>query len=360
MDGREHAALAEFLSRRLRVCTVGAGYFSRFHHDGWRRLERADLLAVCDVDRAKAETMAEAFGIGRAFDDAATMLDAFKPDLLDIVTPPATHAALVGLAAARGIDVVCQKPLAPTLEEARALARHARTAGIRLIVHENFRFQPWYREALLLLQAGALGTPHSVAFRLRPGDGQGPDAYLARQPYFQAMERFLVHETAIHLIDTFRFLLGEIEAVFAWLRRLNPAIAGEDAGYVLFRFASGAAGLFDGNRLNEHVSDDPRRTMGEMWLEGSGGVLRLDGMGRLWLKPHGGDERGHAYAFEDRNFGGDCVHLLQRHVVEHLLDDRPLENDAARYLRNVEIEEAVYRSANEGRWVDISSDWRES
>jgi D-apiose dehydrogenase len=345
---------------KMRVCTVGAGYFSRFHHDRWRRLERAELVAVCDVDRRKAEAMAEAFGIERIFDDAAAMLDACRPDLVDIVTPPATHAALVRLAAERGIDVVCQKPLAPTLAEARGMVGQARAAGIRLIVHENFRFQPWYREVARLLNDGVLGTPHNVAFRLRPGDGQGPDAYFARQPYFQTMERFLVHETAIHLIDTFRFLLGEIDAVFAWLRRLNPAIAGEDAGYILFRFASGAAGLFDGNRLNEHVSDDPRRTMGEMWLEGSGGVLRLDGAGRLWLKPHSGDEREHAYAFEDRNFGGDCVHLLQRHVVEHLLDGGPLENDAARYLRNVEIEDAVYRSAAEGRWVTISSDWRES
>jgi D-apiose dehydrogenase len=339
---------------------VGAGYFSRFHHDGWRRQGRAELIAVCDLDRRRAEAMAAASGVERVFEAAAAMLDACKPDLVDIVTPPASHAALVALAAARGIDVVCQKPLAPTLEGARALVAQARAAGIRLIVHENFRFQPWHREAHRLLQEGLLGTPHSIAFRLRPGDGQGPDAYLARQPYFQTMERFLVHETAIHLIDTFRFLLGEVDAVLAWLRRLNPAIAGEDAGYILFRFASGAAGLFDGNRLNEHASDDPRRTMGEMWLEGSGGVLRLDGAGRLWLKPHGGDEREHAYQFEDRGFGGDCVYLLQRHVVEHLQGGGPLENDAASYLRNIEIEEAVYRSAAEGRWVAISSDGRES
>ena len=338
--------------RRLRVCTVGAGYFSRFHHDGWRRIERTELLAVCDLDRGKAEAMAKAFGIPRAFDDAAAMLDACRPDLLDIVTPPATHAALVRLAAERGIDVVCQKPLAPSLEEARALVAKAPSAGIRLIVHENFRFQPWYREALRLLQAGALGTLHNVAFRLRPGDGQGPDAYLARQPYFQEMERFLVHETAIHLIDTFRFLLGEIDAVFAWLRRLNPAIAGEDAGYILFRFANGAAGLFDGNRLNEHVSDSPGAPWARCGWRARPASLRLDGAGRLWLKPHGGEERQHAYAFEDRNFGGDCVHLLQRHVVAHLLDGAPLENDAASYLRNVEIEEAVYRSAEAGRWVD--------
>jgi predicted dehydrogenase len=339
--------------RRLRVCTVGAGFFSRFHHDGWSRLERAELIAVCDADRAKAQAMARAFDTDGVFDDAATMLDACKPDLIDIVTPPATHAALVGLAASRGIDVVCQKPLAPTLAEARALVAQARVAGIRLIVHENFRFQPWYREAARLLRAGVLGVPHSIAFRLRPGDGQGPDAYLARQPYFQQMERFLVRETAIHLIDTFRFLLGEVDAVFAWLRRLNPAIAGEDAGYILFRFASGAAGLFDGNRLNEHASDDPRRTMGEMWLEGSGGVLRLDGRGHLWLKPHGGEEHRHDYAFEDRGFGGDCVWRLQRHIVEHVQGGGPLENDGVSYLRNVEIEDAIYRSAERGCWVNV-------
>jgi predicted dehydrogenase len=266
----------------VRVCTVGAGYFSRFHHQAWRRLERAELVAVCDADPAKAQAMAAEFGVAQVFDDAAAMLDAVKPDLLDIVTPPASHAALVALAAERGIDAVCQKPLAATLTEARAMVAVARDAGIRLIVHENFRFQPWFREAARLVQAGVLGTPHDIAFRLRPGDGQGPDAYLARQPYFQQMERFLVHETAIHFIDTYRYILGEIDAVLAWLRRVNPAIAGEDAGSILFRFASGAAGLFDGNRLNDHVSDNTRRTMGEMWLEGSEGILRLDGSGRLW------------------------------------------------------------------------------
>ena len=54
-----------------------------------------------------------------------------------------------------------------------------------LVVHENFRFQPWYREAKRLVDAGMLGALHAVAFRLRPGDGQGPRAYLDRQPYFQ-------------------------------------------------------------------------------------------------------------------------------------------------------------------------------
>lgn len=76
------------------------------------------------------------------------------------------------------------------------------------------------------------------------------------------MPRLLVVETAIYLSDTFRFLLGEIDAVYARLRRLNLAIKGEDAGLIIFDFASSAAGLFDGNRLNDHVASRPHRTMG--------------------------------------------------------------------------------------------------
>jgi predicted dehydrogenase len=223
------------------------------------------------------------------------------------------------------------------------------------VVHENFRWQPWYREAKRLIERGALGALHSVAFRLRPGDGQGPHAYLDRQPYFQKMARLLVHETAVHWIDTFRFLFGEITAVFASLRRINPVIAGEDAGYILFEFKGGATGLFDGNRLNDHVAANPRRTMGEMWLEGSAGVLRLDGGARLWWKPHQRPEAEHRY---DRGpadaFGGGCCGALQAHVVRALLGNAPLENTGMDYLANLRVEEAVYRSSAEGIRVALA------
>ncbi len=61
--------------------------------------------------------------------------------------------------------------------------------------------------------------------RLRPGDGQGPEAYLDRQPYFQTMEKFLIHETGVHWVDTFAYLFGPAQSVYAGLRRVNPAIA---------------------------------------------------------------------------------------------------------------------------------------
>ena len=130
----------------LRAVAVGAGYFSQFHYDAWRRIPDVDLVALCDIDPARARAAADRFGVARVYDDVARMLDAERPDVLDIITPPATHAAIVRLAGERGIDVLCQKALAPTLAEATAIVDHAEAAGIRLMVHDNFRFQPWHRE----------------------------------------------------------------------------------------------------------------------------------------------------------------------------------------------------------------------
>ncbi|MBA3775702.1 MAG: Gfo/Idh/MocA family oxidoreductase [Betaproteobacteria bacterium] len=339
---------------RLRIAGIGAGYFSRFHLEGWRSVPDAEVVAWCDAEPGKAEAATQDFGALRTYTDATTMLDAVKPDLVDIVTPPESHAALVALAHARGIPVICQKPLTPSWDESVALVEAAERARVALIVHENFRFQPWYREAKRLLDSGFLGAPHAIAFRLRPGDGQGPRAYLDRQPYFQQMPRLLIVETAIHFIDTFRFLLGEVEAITARLRRMNPVIAGEDAGYLIFEFAGGATGLFDGNRLNDHVAENPRRTMGEMWLEGSAGVLRLDGEARLWWKPHQRDEAEHIYERGPQDvFGGGACGHLQRHVVRHLSTGAPVENNGREYLANLRVQEAAYRSHAEGRRMVI-------
>ncbi len=342
-------------NRKLRVAAVGAGYFSQFQYGGWRNIAECETVALANRDTAKGRELAARFGVPKVYAELGEMLDAERPDLLDIITPPVTHKAFVVEAARRGIPVICQKPFGRSLREAREIVELATRAKIALIVHENFRFMPHFREAKRLISAGALGTLHAVAFRLRPGDGQGPRAYLDRQPYFQQMPRFLVYETAIHLIDTFRFLMGEVSAVYARLRRINPVIAGEDAGTILFEFESEATGLVDGNRLNDHVAANPRRTMGEMWLEGSKGVLRLDGDARLWWKPHREPEAEHRYdRGPDDTFGGGACESLQRHVVRHLREGAALENTGAEYLRNLLIQDAIYASHAQGRRIALA------
>jgi predicted dehydrogenase len=331
---------------RLRGICVGAGYFGRFHYDAWTRIDDVEIVCICEMDREKATAMAEEFGIGQIRTDAAQALDEFSPDFIDIITPPASHLDLVRVAAERGVNIICQKPLAPTFETAQEIVETVQRAGVRFMVHENFRFQPWHREIRSLLQAGTIGQRiHTLTFRSRMGDGWGEDAYLGRQPYFRDMPRLLVFENGVHYIDTFRFLAGEIDGVYANLRRLNPVIQGEDCGLLLFEFASGALGVWDANRYNECNDCDPRFTFGEYLIEGDAGSIRLYLDGRLTVQPLGQPEQEHSYFRERRAFSGDCVYYTQRHFVHCMKEDTPFETGGDEYLKTLRVQEAVYRSA---------------
>ena len=342
------------MSAPLRGVAVGAGYFSQFHYDAWPRVAGAALVAVCDRDRARADAVVSRLGIPKAYDDLAVMLDAEKPDFLDIITPPDTHASFTRLAAERGVHVICQKALAPAFAEATAMVEGAERAGIRFMVHDNFRFQPWHREFRRLLDGGAIGRLHSIACRTRMGDGWREDAYLARQPYFRTMPQLLIYETGVHFIDVYRYLGGEVARVFARLRRLNAAIAGEDTGVVLFEFVSGAAGLWDANRYNESLSADARYTFGEFLVEGDEGAIRLDEEGRMSVHRLGERAGEHAYPHERRGFAGDCVHATLQHFVDGLRSGTPFETDGRDYLKTLAVQEAVYRSAASGMPADVS------
>jgi len=335
---------------KLRVAGLGAGYFSRFHYDAWRRLPRVDLVGAADLDKVKAAATG-----APAFETLDAMLEAVKPDLLDIITPPDTHLPAIRTALENGIKaIICQKPFCASLEEAQTAKTLAEAAGVPLVVHENFRFQPWYRLIKQQIEDGAIGDVHQVTFRLRTGDGQGPQAYLDRQPYFQEMPRLLVHETAVHWIDTFQYLLGSVQAVYADLRRMNPAIAGEDAGYVIFDFPGGVRAIFDGNRHLDHAAENHRMTLGEALVEGTQGTLTLTGDGAVQLRAFG--QTRSTAILEQRDwpgFAGDCVHALQDHVVQGVITGAPLENTAADYLNVLKIEEAVYLSAHEWRKVEV-------
>ncbi len=337
----------------LTVGCIGAGYFAQFHYDAWARIDGVRAVASVDQDIEKAK----ATGL-QAFTDAQTMLDKIKPDIVDIITPPPTHLATIRAALTnRPQAIICQKPFCQSLDEARTATREAEAAGVPLIIHENFRFQPWYRAIKAEIDKGTIGDLQQITFRLRPGDGQGVRAYLDRQPYFQKMERFLVHETAVHWIDTFRFLGGDPRRVFADLRRLNPVLAGEDAGYILFDHGDGRRALFDGNRLLDHEAENTRCTMGEALIEGTTGTLSLAGDGSVRYRSFGSRETDVVLpATTHKGFGGDCVFHLQSHVVAALSGAGGFENTACDYLPVIETKEAIYRSAEEGRWITLGGE----
>lgn len=335
------------------VC-VGAGYFSHFQYEAWQRIPEVTITAMCNRNAERAKAIMDKFGIAHHYTDYREMLEKEKPDFVDIITPPPTHLEMCRTAAGMGIHVICQKPLAPTLDEARQIVASTNEAGVRFMVHENWRFQPWYREIKRLLDDGAVGEKiHVMSFRSRMGDGWGAEAYLNRQPYFRDYPRLLVYENGVHFIDTYRYLGGEIRRVYAVLKKLNPVIAGEDFGVVVFHFESGATGLWDANRYNESNTPNPRYTFGEFLVDADGGSIRLYNDGRLTIQKLGEPEEDHEYQHEDRNFCSDCCYTTQRHFIDRMLDGKPFETDGANYLRTLAVQDAVYESAAKGRPVDV-------
>ncbi len=332
------------MKKKIRIAIVGTGYFSQFHFDAWKRLE-VSVVAICSLSENEAIHFSKKFNNCPIYSNFEKMIDEIDVEFVDIIVPPKNHLKFIKIAAKKNINIICQKPFTNSYSEALDAVNFANKNNVLLIVHENFRFQPWYQKIKTILDTNLLGELYQVSFRLRPGDGQGKDAYLNRQPYFQKMERFLIHETAIHFIDVFRFLFGEIDAVFANLFKLNKYINGEDAGYILFNFKNGIRGIFDGNRLSDHIAKDRRLTIGEMLIEGSNGSLRLNGDGEIFKRKFAcNKELKINYKWDNKGFAGDSVFRCQNHIVDHFTKGTKLFNSANDYLENLKIEEYIYKS----------------
>ena len=340
--------------KELKIVCVGAGYFARFHVEAWTRIDGVKLIAICDHDLAKAKALAQEFGVDKCYQTTAQAYEESSFDIIDIITPPATHYDLCKEAIAHGKQIICQKPLAPTFEAATRLTKLISKSDVRFMVHENFRFQPWYRKIKELINDRAIGDQlFSLNHRMRMGDGWPDDAYMSRQPYFRQMPRLLIHETGIHFVDVFRYLLGDVTAVYSRLRKLNQHIEGEDCGIVLFDFENGAQAIFDGNRYNESNSDNPRYTFGEMLIEGKEGSIRLLQDGSIFVQKLGAEEEEIGYTHENKNFAGDCVYFTQKHFIDCLRNGDEFETNLSDYFKSIQIQEAIYQSSEAKKEISL-------
>ena len=323
----------------LRGALVGAGYFAQFHAEGWSRVAGVRIAALADPDAKRAGVFAAKWGIPKAYPSVDELLREERVDFLDVVTRPETHLDLAAAAAGRRVHLLCQKPMAPTLVECLGMVEACARADVRLLIHENWRWQPWHREIRRLLDAGAIGAPRRLEFLMRTGDGRGPDAYRA-QPYFRKMPRLLVYETAVHFLDTIRFLGGEATALRCEMGRKNPAIAGEDWARVELSLAGGATAGIDADRTDGPMT--PPLTFATLQVVGEKGRVRLLEDGRLLL-----GKKEHAYEWSREGYRGDSVKATQEHLVDCLRTGRACETEGREYVKTVALVEACYRAAKE-------------
>lgn len=228
----------------LRVGLIGAGWVTQYHLQAWQKLAgRAEVVAIADPSADNVAIRADAFGIAQRFSGARAMLDGCDLDAVDIAAPRAVHAELVRLVAERNIPVICQKPLAPTLAEAERLARDV-GGRIRLMVHENWRFRDYYRDAAAWIRAGRIGEITAARLTLITSgtlkDANGQYPALVRQPFMRHETRMLVAEVLIHHLDTLRMLLGPLTVTAATLTQTCSEIAGEDGAVIQLQSRDGA------------------------------------------------------------------------------------------------------------------------
>ena len=214
------------MTKPLRIGLIGAGMVSRHHLIAWVDIaDQARVVAVADPSHDNAARRAAEFGISQLYANAEAMLAATELDAVDIAAPRQLHAPLVRLAAQRRLPVLCQKPLAPNLQQAIELAAEVKDLT-RLMVHENWRFRGYYRDAASWLREGRIGNVKQAQLTLlTSGVLPGPDGLrpaLERQPFMRGEKRMLVAEVLIHHLDTLRMLLGPLRVTAAGLSRSIP------------------------------------------------------------------------------------------------------------------------------------------
>ncbi len=321
----------------MRVGIVGAGWVTQFHLPAWQRLPGVEVVAICDPDPAALAARADRHAIPRRYGEMAEMLAAGGLDALDIASPRRFHAAHVLAGATAGLPMLCQKPLGVDLAEAETVVAQIGTQ-VPLMVHENWRFRPWYRELKRWLEDDVVGEVtsvrldfHSSGMIARP---EGRPA-LIRQPFFRSERRLLVMEVLVHHLDTLRFLLGEFDLRSARLGRSNDDIVGEDSAILgLSRREDGVPLTVSGN-LAAH--DAPPAPADQMWIWGSQGTIHVDGSNLHLL-----GARPRALAFDAATGYQASYDAAIAHFVACLAAGRAFETAPADNLETLRLVEAAY------------------
>jgi D-apiose dehydrogenase len=334
----------------LSGAVIGCGFVSRYHLKAWSHVADARLIALCDLNLERLEQAQAWFPLARCYIEAAELFDQEDQlDFVEICTQADSHPALVELAARHGVHILCQKPAALVRSEFQAMIDVCGTMGVRLMIHENWRFRPWYRAMRSQIAVGAIGRPIRLRIAHRDTRALRPDGYIA-QPYLAAMPRMILMDMGCHLIDTARYLIGEVQSVSATLARFGEHSIGEDVAMLAVQFAGAALGSFDLSWCAVPESARLEWALNDTVVEGTAGSLRLLTDGSLeWMSLTGKRERRPVALPADDQVYLEGYIATQRHFIEGLLSGADHETSASDNLSTMEVVWAAYRSAEEGR-----------
>lgn len=225
----------------LRVGIVGCGAISRNHLEAFAAIDDAEVVAVCDVDAARAAETAAAHGVAASFGSLGELLE-FGVDIVSVCTPHPTHEEVVVAAAEAGVHVLCEKPIATDIAAAERMVQACDAAGVRLGVFFQRRFWPAAERLHAAFNGGALGTPIL---------GQC-SVLLHRDPTYYSRDAWrgtwlndgggVLMTQAIHYIDLLQWVMGDVAEVTGRVNTFKHGehIEVEDSAVATLVFTSGA------------------------------------------------------------------------------------------------------------------------
>jgi predicted dehydrogenase len=198
---------------------IGAGTIVEHGHLPAYARHGLPVRAIFDRDRERAVRLAARYPGLEVAESAEALIGDDRVDVVDIAVEPASQVALAEAALRAGRNVLCQKPLAPTLEEARALVERCRDLpGVRA-VNQQMRWEPITAEVRARIDSGDLGEPVAASIHTNMSADFPAGHWLAAEP------RLMTLYGTIHFLDSARYLFGEPARVTAKLRRDPDQVA---------------------------------------------------------------------------------------------------------------------------------------
>ena len=339
----------------LRFALVGCGRIAKRHAEllGSGQIAHAQLAAVCDVVRAKAQGVGERFSIPY-FEDMHAMMQAVRPDVVVVLTESGRHAEHVLELARYGRDIVVEKPMALTLDDADAMIRACDGAGVRLFVVKQNRFNVPVMKLREALEKGRFGRLVLGTVRVRWCRTQ---AYYDQDPWrgTWALDGGVLSNQASHHVDLLEWMMGDVDTVFARSATALVKIEAEDTAVVVLRFRSGALGIIEAT-----TAARPTDLEGSISLLGELGSVEIGGFAvneiRVWkfVQPDAQDAKVMSdYSVNPPNVYGFGHQAYYEHVIDCIRNDKQQLVDGLEGRKSLELISAIYESIETGKEVQL-------
>ena len=236
------AGLAAPPDAPLRIGIIGVGGISQIHRDGYLTAG-AEVVALADPNAAQLAARSRAWGVERTYSDYRAMLADGNLDAVSICAPTSVHAPATVAAAAAGVHVLCEKPLALDLDQGHTMIEACRSAGVVLMTNHQLRSHGAVEQAKRMLERGEIGDITHVRLR-QAHDWAGGDV----RPSFTTRASSgggTLLDNGCHLMDLARFFGRNVDEVYARSATRKYAVELEDTAHVSLRFDSGAIGTVE-------------------------------------------------------------------------------------------------------------------